>query len=217
MRSAIVCSGSWRSSHACTVMFSAANSWIGGVTWEPNILLDEGIPSNVRELQGNLGCQVSTVTHRSGASVTFTDAFLNPDGGENTPWLLLLDLASMHRTTETRAQIPEHIKFAFNAAGAISFAQPLDRAIFRTWKHVVSKRGQSSNGCLAVGHGWSVELLRGPWSAAPEGPMRDEDTGCVRGGVCARRELRTKAWRLLEWSSNEELLECSGETPQLHC
>ena len=145
--------------------------------------------------------------------MTFTDAFLNPDGGD-TPWLLLLDLASIHRATETRAQIPEHIKFAFIAAGATSFAQPLDRAIFRTWKHVVSKRGQSSTGCLAVGHGWSVELLRGPWSAAPEGSMCDEDTGCVRGGVCARRELRTKSWRHLERSSDEELLEWAGEAPR---
>ena len=34
--------------------------------------------------------------------------------------------------------------------------------------------------------------------------------------MCARRELRTKAWRHLEWSSNEELLEWAGETPQLH-
>ena len=83
-------------------------------------------------------------------------------------------------------------------------------------KLVVSKHGQSSTGCLAVGHGWSVELLRGHWSAAPEGSVCDEETGCVRGGVCARRELRTKAWRHLEWSSNEELLEWAGETPQLH-
>ena len=29
--------------------------------------------------------------------------------------------------------------------------------------------------------------------------------------VGARRELRTKAWRCLEWSSNEELLEWAGE------
>ena len=34
---------------------------------------------------------------------------------------------------------------------------------------------------------------------------------CVPGG-----ELRTKAWHHLEWSSDEELLEWAGETPQLH-
>ena len=67
------------------------------------------------------------------AFVTFIDGFLNPDGGD-TPWFLLLDLASIHRATETRAQIPEHIKFAFIVAGATGHAQPQDRAIFRTWK-----------------------------------------------------------------------------------
>ena len=45
--------------------------------------------------------------------------------------------------------------------------------------------------------------------------MCDVDTGCVRGGVCGR-ELRTKAWRHLEWSSDAELLEWAGEAPQLH-
>ena len=128
----------------------------------------------------NLGSQVSNFTH--GASVTFIDGFLNPDG-EDT-WRDLLDPISKHRATETRAQIPEHTKFAYIAAGPTSYAQPLDRAIFGTCKHVVSKHGQSSTGCFAVGHGWSVELLRGLWSAAPEGSMGDEDTGCARGGVC---------------------------------
>ena len=138
----------------------------------------------------NLGSQVSNVTHRSGASVTFIGGVFNPDSGD-TPWLLLLDPASKHRAIETRAHLQEHLKFPFVAAGATSFAQPPDRAIFGTWKYVVSKHGQSSTGCFAVGHGWSVELLR----AAPEGSMCDVDTGYVRGGVCARRELRTKAWR----------------------
>ena len=85
----------------------------------------------------NLGSQVSNVTHRSGASVTCIGGFLNPDGGD-TPWLLLLDPASIFRTTETRAHLPEHLTFAFVASGGASNAQPPDRAISRTWKHVFS-------------------------------------------------------------------------------
>ena len=99
----------------CDVFRRKLMGWWGHVGAEHH--LDEGIPSHVRGLLQETWAV--NVTHRSCASVTFIDGFLNPDGGD-TPWHLLLDLASIHWATETRAQIPEHIKFAFIAAGETS-------------------------------------------------------------------------------------------------
>ena len=165
----------------CDVFRRKLMDWVCHVGAEH--LLDEGIPSNVREPPcKKLGAVKSPLsTHRSGASVTSIDAFLNPDGGD-TPWLLLQDKAQSHQTTKTRAQTPEHIIFAFTAAVATSYAQPQDRAIFGTWKHVLSIMASRQlaaslldtagalNSCVDLG--------------APEGSMCDVDTGCVRGGVC---------------------------------
>ena len=157
---AIACLGSWCSRHACVVMFSAADSWIGWCHVGAEPLSDEGIPC---QMCGNptrkLGSQVSNVTHRSGASVTSIDAFLNPDGGD-TPWLLLLDLASTHR--DARANTRAHqIRFHCGWRNQLcTTTRPCDLWNLET---CCLKPGQSSTGCLAVGHGWTVELLRGPW------------------------------------------------------
>lgn len=50
------------------------------------------------------------------------DSKMNP-GGQDQPWLLLADLASVHRAQDVRAATPGHIKVVFVPAGASSYLQ----------------------------------------------------------------------------------------------
>eukprot|EP00971_Amphidinium_carterae_P282125 5600612-Amphidinium_carterae.1 len=49
-------------------------------------------------------------------------------------WLLLIDLASVHRSSEL--QLLEHVHIVFIPVGATGYLQPLDRAVFKAWKAV---------------------------------------------------------------------------------
>ena len=148
--------------------------------------------------------------------MTFIDGFLNPDGGD-TRWLLLLDPSfdiPDHPDSRALARAPQ---IRFHCGWRNQLCTTTRSLRFLELGNMLSQSMASRQlAASAVGHGWSVELLRGPWSAAPDGSMCDVDTDCVRGGVCvcARRKLRSKAWRPLEWSSDEELLEWAEETPR---
>ena len=58
------------------------------------------------------------------------DAKLNP-AGEGRDWILVLDLASVHKAEAAVKATPKHIHLCFIPAGATSYLQPCDKALLR--------------------------------------------------------------------------------------
>ena len=123
---------------------------------------------------------------------------LNP-GEKRKDWIFVLDLASTHRAAEFRAKVPKHIHIVYIPAQSISYCQPCDVAMFRTWKSVLAAAANE----LRERRGWPehqdhIRLL----SHAPEEKKRvvrrkrrstfrtEPTSGCWRGDMSVGNQMK---------------------------
>ena len=129
------------------------------------------------------------------------DAKLNP-AGEGRDWILVLDLASVHKAEAAVKATPKHIHLCFIPAGATSYLQPCDKALFKSWKSSVAR---SCSDALAE----AVVRQRLPVSQAYDfgtANLRLQSVGWARratAAVKADENLRGEAWKHLTWSAEE--------------
>eukprot|EP00971_Amphidinium_carterae_P273845 5435157-Amphidinium_carterae.1 len=67
----------------------------------------------------------------------FIDAKLNPGGKPTQPWPLVWDLCTVHTSVETRQRIKDvfpWICLCYIAGSATAYCQPLDKAIFKSFR-----------------------------------------------------------------------------------
>ena len=77
--------------------------------------------------------------------IAFIDERFNPEGAASpdakVPWLLVWDLASIHTSEATRTTLMEKfpwVSLRYTLGNSIGYNQPLDVAVFRTFKCIVS-------------------------------------------------------------------------------